>query len=487
MPTWTVIAKGSTAPVFIEDLGIEIPQIPSTITLSNFFDYSDIADSLDLINQVQSGDVVINNGSTDLNSTDGLNYIKRDNVYDDLEKHYTKTELSTANTGNLVDWSNVFNVPSFGSPTWTAPASYRVLGVDLSTAPVGPSVGDVYVDDNNNYQKWDGAAWQNIGTVSDGDRVIDLGDTDEPVKTFTGAPTNTWGTGVVVADNTAIMINDDGDEKNAQYVYQTETDNWTKIADVDFDDHLDGGSNKHDASEITIENNYTNLGVTAPASLESVVSSINTQMGEALDNNTLDAAYAQVTGSATPSRGAGRVITVDAGPVEFNASSGNAPFKITPKSSLPTVTGEDGMMAMVSGGLLFVYDGTRNKWLSIQRQYLIFGRRRSTQNQYLNIASGSMPSNNSGYRMIRNATIVGLSAQLDENVGAAQICTIGVRVNDLNSNLSGSILTIPAGSNGTSDSGINVDLNSTDWMQCYLASSAPVQDPVFIVEIAYRL
>jgi hypothetical protein len=466
---WTVIAKNSSgSTVVLSNLGTEILN-GSQLTLSDFYEYSDISDDKELEAFVQNGDLVINNGTLDLSATDGVNYITRDNIYDDLESHYTKTELTTPNTGGLVDWSNIANVPSFGSPSWVSPAKYRVLDIS-ATPPPSPSGGNVYVDtDDNHYYKWDGTQWVDEGSATTDDRVINLGNGNENLFTFNGT---TWDDEGQTNDNIAIMINDDGDGKNAQYIYSTESNSWVKIADVDFDDHLDGGSSKHDASEIDVEGTYTNF-TSSPGDLESVISDIDTQMTEALDNNTLDGAYDE--GGA----GVGRTITADAGPVVINTDvATTAPLEITPKASLPTTGLQDGQFA-VKDGILYIYDSTRAKWLSVQREVLIFGRRRRVRNQYLNFAVGNLASNNSGYRIPRNAVITAMTGQLD-NSGT---CDIHVRRNDTATNIAS--LSISS-STGSIDISTNIDVNANDFLQSYLSASSSVEDPVFMIEIAYR-
>jgi hypothetical protein len=466
---WTVIAKNSSgSTVVLSNLGTEILN-GNQLTLSDYYEYSDLTDDKELENFVSNGDLVINDGTNDLSATEGVNYLSRDNIYNDLTNHYTKTELTTPNTGNLVDWSNIANVPSFGSPDWDEPVLYRVTAIN-TTAPTTPSTDDVYVDtDDNHYYKWDGSSWADQGSASADDRVINLSDTTEDIYTFDGT---SWSDGGTSKDNTAVMINDDGDGKNSQYVYSTESSNWIKIADVDFDDHLDGGASKHDASEIDVEGSYSNFS-SSPGDLESVISDINTQMTEALDNNTLDGAYDE--GGA----GVGRTINADAGAVVIDSGvATTAPFQLIPKGSLPTTGLLDGQLA-IKDGLLYIYDSTRTKWLSVHRELLVFGRRRSVRNQYLNFAVGNLASNNSGYRIPRNATIVAMTGQLDAN----GTCDMRVRRNDIATNIATLNIT---SANGAVDVSTNIDVNASDFLQSYLSASSSVQDPVFMVELAWR-
>jgi hypothetical protein len=475
---WTVILKNNSgSTIILEDFGVTIANT-TTYTISDFFDYSDIADSKELDVLVAAGaatGLVINDGVSDFTPADGVNYIKRDNIYNDLDTHYTKTELNTSAGGSAIHWDNITNAPSFGSPTWINPVLYRVVQVSGSE-PVGPDTGDVYVDtDDQHYYKWDGAAWVDGGSAAAADRIINLFNNPEVVEVFNG--TDTWTPSPEEADNSAVMINDDGDGKNSQYVYSGETGEWIKIADVDFDDHLDGGAGKHTASQIDVESTTLTNITTAPGTVEAVITDIDTLLTEALDNNTLDGAYDE------GGPGAGKTINADSGAVVINSGvSTTAPLEITPKAALPTGGLADGQIA-VSGGIMFIYDGTRAKWLSVQRQFLVFGRKGKSQNQYLNFGAGTLASNNSGYRLARNATIVSMTAQVDDNTTST--VDVYVRKNDATANIA--TLTIGNGAIGASAVSTSVDILADEYLQGFIANTATCEDPMFVIEIAYRL
>jgi len=70
-----VIVKNSTdQPKMIEDLGIEIP-INTQINLSELFSFFEIMSSNDLKYYIDDETLIINNGISDLNNIDGLEYI----------------------------------------------------------------------------------------------------------------------------------------------------------------------------------------------------------------------------------------------------------------------------------------------------------------------------------------------------------------------------------------------------------------------------
>ena len=191
------------------------------------------------------------------------------------------------------------------------------------------------------------------------------------------------------------------------------------------------------------------------------------------DNNTLDEAYDE------GGPGAGRTIVVDVGAVQLDATtSGYAPIELTEQLILPTL-GLAGGQLSVKGGILYTYDFARSSWLSVQRMFLIFGKKGRTKNQFLAFGTGMLYSNNSGYRLSRSATIVSITGQLD----ASGACDIRIRRNGVATNIA--TLNISSAI-GNSDTTLNVDLNANDYLQSYLESVSNVQDPVVVVEVAWK-
>lgn len=418
---WTLILKNAGAAQLIEDLGITIPAA-SQLTISDQFEYEELASSDDLRTLVDNTTLVVNDGTSDLSAADGVLYLTLYNAKETKDDFYPKTDLQTS--GNAaVHWDNITNAPAFGSTSWLDPVLAMVT-IQSATAPSSPATGDYYLDtDDDHLYKYNGATWDDQGAPATGDRVIDLDSTADVVYEWTGA---SWDLVTTPVDGNAVLVDDDGDGKQAQYVYEDSTGSWVKIADVDY--------------------------------------------GEP---NTLDGAYDQ-GGS-----GAGKDITVDSGAVKFDATSGTyAPIELTQQSALPTSGLAAGQLA-VKDGILCCYDGTRSKWLSVQRIYLTFGRKGQTSNQYLPFAAGNLPSNNSGYRIPRNATIVSISGQLD----SAGTVDFRLRSNDNAANISTLSL---SSSTGGQDNTINVDTSQGDFLQMYSDNATAVEDPMVIVEVAYR-
>ena len=422
MAMWTLIVKNNGgSPITIEDLGITVPAT-SQITFSDQFEYEEIASSDDLRDEVNSGNLVVNDGSSDLSSANGVLYLTLYNAKETAEDFYTQTSLQTSGQSS-VHWDNITNAPAFGSVTWLDPVLARATTISAS-APGGASTGDFYIDsDDWHLYKYNGATWDDQGAPSAGERAIVLDSTADMIYEWSGS---SWDAQADNENGDAVMVNDDGDGKQAQYVYNESTLSWIKIADVDY--------------------------------------------GEP---NDLDGAYDQ--GGA----GAGRTINADSGAVKIDVGAAtNAPIEITEKASLPTTGLAAGQLA-VKGGLLFVYDSTRSKWLSVERMYLVFGRKGQTSNQYLPFGGGNLPSNNSGLRIPRDACVVAMSGQLD----ASGTANMRLRSNDSASNIATLAISAAVGAHDTT---LNVNITAGDFLQMYSDNASAVEDPMVIVEIAYR-
>jgi len=418
---WTLIIKNNGgSPITIEDLGITVPA-SSQITFSDQFEYQEIASSDDLRDEVNSGNLVVNDGSSDLSSANGVLYLTLYNAKETADEFYTQTALQTSGQSS-VHWDNITNAPSFGAVSWKEPVEARARTIAASP-PGTPAVGDFYIDSGDNHLYKYSGTWDDQGAPTSGDRAIVLDSTAQMIYEWSGS---SWDAQTDNEDGDAVMVNDDGDGKQAQYVYDFGTLAWVKIADIDY--------------------------------------------GEP---NDLDGAYDQ--GGA----GAGRSITADSGAVKIDtASATNAPIELTQKSSLPTTGLAAGQLA-VKDGILFIYDGTRSKWLSVERLYLVFGRRGNTSNQYLSYSAGRLPSNNSGLRIPRDACVVAMSAQLD----ASGTANMRLRRNDSASNISTLAISAALGAHDTS---LDINLSAGDFLQMYSDNASSVQDPMVIVEIAYR-
>ncbi|MBU0995952.1 MAG: hypothetical protein KJ737_25950 [Proteobacteria bacterium] len=366
MAEWTVIIKNNSGSDFlVEDIGVDF-QDGSTVNLDEEAGFAEIADSDDLKNALTAGTLVLNDGSADLSPADAVSYLSRIHRKFLEDNYFNKVELGTPGSATI-DYENIANAPTFEYAFWYDNVKFRVEGIGLSTAPASPETGDVYVDDADHYQKYDGSAWQDLGLALSGDRVIDLSSGVQDIMEFDGSA---WAIGEPdLKSNAAVTVTDDGDDRAARYVYNKTEGEWKKDYDVDFDPHLKRGDHaiKHDADQVEVANAYSNIGSGANDDVETVLAAIDTKIG-----------------------------TIEGG----NLSDIN-----------------------IQNGIVYGRDVTRNKWMG-PREDFIFSRSGNTKRTYLMI--GNVPSNQGGVRLQRNMTITGISAQLD----ASGSCTVEVRKND---------------------------------------------------------
>jgi hypothetical protein len=80
---------------------------------------------------------------------------------------------------------------------------------------------------------------------------------------------------------------------------------------------------------------------------------------------------------------------------------------------------------------------------------------------------------------MKNATIVGMSGQLD----ASGTTTLSVRKNDSATDIASLSISAATGDHVVNT---NIDMSAGDFLQGYCAGTATVASPVFIVEYAYR-
>ena len=152
-------------------------------------------------------------------------------------------------------------------------------------------------------------------------------------------------------------------------------------------------------------------------------------------------------------------------------------------TSFPTTGINSGSMFYRTDlNMLFVYDGSRGKWLSTERATYTAGsdRVRSSVAGYLEVGSAAM-SSDTGFRMLRNGTITGASIQNRSTLSSSRQCSI--RVNDS----SVYTLNIPNATTGTSANNINVNFNKDDIIQIVLEQGgSTMRDIIGYVEVAWR-
>lgn len=154
-------------------------------------------------------------------------------------------------------------------------------------------------------------------------------------------------------------------------------------------------------------------------------------------------------------------------------------YLITPTyPTAPTLNQVNGEIAFVNG-IMFVYDNSRTKWLSVDRQSILATKSNIALDVYLRVGD-SVATSQSGVRAIRNGTITGISVVTD---GSAS-WTFEVRRNDSTSPLA-SLAVVSA--TGAQSSSINVDFDEGDELQFFANTGGnQISAPVCYIEIAWR-
>lgn len=146
--------------------------------------------------------------------------------------------------------------------------------------------------------------------------------------------------------------------------------------------------------------------------------------------------------------------------------------------SAPVTSVVDGA-TVFSGGLLYMYDATRVKWLSVNRAEYWMGRNASNAtNLYLRAFDG-LASSSVGYRMQRAGTITAVIAQAD----VSGTWTLEVRRNNSVTAIASLTVTAALGNQVLTT---NVDISQGDEIQLYL-NGGPIANPSGAIEVAWRL
>jgi hypothetical protein len=157
---------------------------------------------------------------------------------------------------------------------------------------------------------------------------------------------------------------------------------------------------------------------------------------------------------------------------------------LTTKTVAPTVnlgTAAQIPMSVGPDGILYVYDksNSRNKWLSVQRNFLLFTGRNTTTNTNEYAQIGMFPSNQAGVRLSRAATLIGISVQTK----TAETWTAQVRKNGSATVLASLVNTAVSGNHANN---YNVDFDAGDNVQVYISGSS-IGYPTINLEFAYKL
>lgn len=133
-------------------------------------------------------------------------------------------------------------------------------------------------------------------------------------------------------------------------------------------------------------------------------------------------------------------------------------------------------------GILLFYDNSRSKYLSTSRESFPFGvnHKNISSSQWM-MAVTRIPTNITGYKIPRNATITSMSVQTQNSVAN---CAFFVRRNGVLTNLTS--ITLIAQLSNVIDN-LNINVNQNDWLQIFLqVNSGNVDYPLLLLEVAWR-
>jgi hypothetical protein len=137
--------------------------------------------------------------------------------------------------------------------------------------------------------------------------------------------------------------------------------------------------------------------------------------------------------------------------------------------------------------LLFHYDDSRSKWLTVNKHSLNCGRSSITAGGTIYMRVGDAThSSTVGFKMDRNGTIIGGSIQ-NVNI-VTSVKNVEIRVN--NSTINKVTLPISIGTSGTSLNNFNLDFNDGDLIQVVCVpglTGSALSNGIAVVNIAYRI
>ena len=166
---------------------------------------------------------------------------------------------------------------------------------------------------------------------------------------------------------------------------------------------------------------------------------------------------------------------------EFKGAAATDPsLYLTNKAAAPTTqlgTATQIPLASINNDIT-VYDKTRTKWFGINREYMGFWGRDNQNNADEYLRAGDFTSNQSGPRLFRNMTLIGITAQTN----GAETWTVRVRRNGVVTNLASLALVAVAGAQVITT---NVDFSQGDRIQVYCDGSS-VDRPYVRLEFAPR-
>ena len=195
-----------------------------------------------------------------------------------------------------------------------------------------------------------------------------------------------------------------------------------------------------------------------------------------------DAVYATGLYGATAKVGIG-TNNPSAGLEILGTDTGAPVLELNPQSApVGTATGQ----LAVIGDLLYMYDATRSKWLSVESTALQFAKnnRQAATEEFLFFGGNLRDGTKSGALMPFDGTVVVVSARRADTDTSAE--TYLVSINGSTSLLPGNSIEFTSGSQSVNGTAYNIDFNAGDFLNVYTSLSRISYDPAVIVWVKWR-
>lgn len=149
-------------------------------------------------------------------------------------------------------------------------------------------------------------------------------------------------------------------------------------------------------------------------------------------------------------------------------------LKLNPQSS--PIGSETGQIAII-GDLLYMYDSTRSKWLSIESTALQFGTNGNGDNEYMRLG-GDVRDSGSGAKMPYDGTITAITIEASGGEPAKEF---DLHINGISNKTS----TLVAGE--FIENTTNINFSSGDYIHMFIsANGGNVANPAAIIWVKWR-
>lgn len=165
--------------------------------------------------------------------------------------------------------------------------------------------------------------------------------------------------------------------------------------------------------------------------------------------------------------------------LEIDATADAIPaLEIVPVTTVPTGS-ESGQM-IIKDGSLFIYDSVRGKWLSSETMIYPFGNDGGTNNRRLDFA-GLDNQTNSGAKILKNATIVGITSMASGGNN-----TKSFNIIERNGTTTINTNTFSLTALNYSSTTTNIDITAGNYITIFTPNDTSVNSPTVILHIKWR-